>query len=99
VIEPPSGSGAQFDSLNLKFSLTFSDLNEKQEIAAPSDTKPLSELLQQFGVNLGGLGSSGSGASGAGGGGASNAQSQRYLDCLRKAQGSSEIQNCAKLLQ
>ena len=96
VIEPSEGTDAQFDSLNLDFSLTLSELNEDQTIEAPKDAKPLNELLQQFGA--GALLGGGSGA-GAGGSGANSAQSQRYLDCLRKAKGSSQIQNCAKLLE
>lgn len=97
VIEPSKDVNAQFDSLNLNFSLTLSGLNEDQTIEAPKDAKPLSGLLEQLGAGalLGGGGSSG----GAGGSGANSAQSQRYLECLRKAQGSAAIQNCAKLLQ
>jgi hypothetical protein len=97
VVEPPRDSGAQVERQSLNFSITFSDVNEDQTIEGPGDAKPLSELLQQLGVNFGGLG--GASGGGAGGDGASSAQSQRYLECLRKAQGASEIQNCAKLLQ
>jgi hypothetical protein len=93
VLEPPEDSDAQFDSLDLNLSVTFADIGEPQTIEAPKGAKSLSELLSGFG----GLGGGSSG--GAGGNGANSAQSQRYLKCLQDAQGSSEIQDCAKQLE
>jgi hypothetical protein len=98
---------------DIRFSVGFADLNKPQTISAPTKTKPLTELLGQLGLGgglgaLGGIGgsssssSSGSGsAGGAGGqpsGGPSNAQSQKYLDCLQKAKDQAAIQQCASQL-
>ncbi|MDP9385795.1 MAG: hypothetical protein M3P50_11300 [Actinomycetota bacterium] len=105
-VQPPagtSGQGPQAAAIKLDFSLT--ELNQDQEIAAPANTKPLDELLGQFGGlgGLGGLGGSGSdGSGGAGGSGGSSAdqeQLQKYTDCITEAgSDTKKAQECAKLL-
>jgi len=93
----------------------LSELNEPQEIAAPSDPQPLQGLFDQLGVDpsaLGGLG----GALGAAGGGAAGGASavppaggsptppsagsaDAYLQCLQQAQGADALAECEALLQ
>ena len=97
-----SGSGAQSGTLSLDFSLL--DLNESQDIKAPSDAKPFNELLGQLGgLGLGGAagGSSGSGSSGGGssGSGASAEQLKKYSDCVTAAgSDTAKAQKCADIL-
>jgi hypothetical protein len=110
-LNPPSGAAGAPDSVSVDFSLTLSELNEPQEIAAPSGAQPLGDLLQQFGVDpdsLGQLGGALGGGSGPGAGvpqaggpprGPSGSASQAYLDCLAQAQGADAVQRCASLLQ
>jgi hypothetical protein len=101
--EDPSGADGKID---LTFDLSLLDVNQDQEFPEPSNTKPLDELLQQFG-GLGGLGgvlgsgsggSSGSGSSAASGG-ASQEKLKEYSDCLEKAgQDTAAAQKCASIL-
>jgi hypothetical protein len=89
----------------IKFDLLLADVNKNQSISAPTGaTKPLSELLNRFG--LGGL-TAGSGSS-AGSGSTTTtpstttvtpSASKKYLDCLTKAgQDLTEVQKCAALV-
>lgn len=110
-LTPPDSEDAP-DSVQIDLSLTFSELNESQQIEAPSDARPLGELLQQLGIDassLGGLGQA------LGGGGAESGQqlpqaggapqapsdsaSQEYLECLATAEGEEAVQECAELLE
>jgi hypothetical protein len=78
-ITPPASAQAEVSSVTVNFSITFSDVNEPQEITAPADAKPITDLLSQFGIgSLGPLGSLDGGGSVGGGGGPSAA----YLDCI-----------------
>jgi hypothetical protein len=92
-VEPRAGRSG---SLSLTFEL--SDLNEAQTITAPTNVRPIDELL----AGLGGLlGSSGLG--GSGGGGGSNAPSAdalgKYQRCLMDANGDvKKGQECEALL-
>jgi hypothetical protein len=105
--EDPSGSGQK---IALAFDLQLLDLGEGQDFPEPSNTKPLDQLLSQFGGlgglggALGGSGSSGSGSSGSSGSGSSSAASQQklkdYSDCLEAAgQDVAKAQKCASILQ
>jgi hypothetical protein len=107
-ITPPEGTAGAPDSLNVDFSLTFSDVNQSQSISAPTDTQPLSDLLQQFGIDPSQLGGALQGGLGSGGslpqsGGStappSSGASQAYLQCLQTAQGQAALAQCAELLQ
>ena len=49
TIAPPASTGSGVSSVNVNFSITLSNVNEPQTITAPSSTKPLRDLLQQFG--------------------------------------------------
>jgi hypothetical protein len=99
----PEGSNGK---ITLGLDVQLLDLNEGQDFEAPSDTKPLNDLLSQFGGlgalsgALGGASGSGSGSSGSGSsGGASKEQLKEYADCLEKAgQDVDAAQKCASLL-
>ncbi len=106
-VTPPTGTPGAPDSLTVDFSLTFSDVNQSQSISAPTDTQPLSGLLQQFGIDPSQLGGALQGGLGGGSlpqsGGSttspSNDASQAYLQCLQTAQGQAALSQCAELLQ
>jgi hypothetical protein len=99
-LEVPSGGSAQ--SADIKLDMQFLDLNEDQEIEAPDNPKPFSELvdkLQQLGLggSLGGLG--GGSSSGGGSGGASEQNLEKYSQCIQEANGdNAKIRDCADLL-
>jgi hypothetical protein len=48
-LRPKAGNSAGVQSATLKLDFSLLELNEEQEIAAPKSTKPLDELLGQFG--------------------------------------------------
>ena len=93
-ITPPAGSGGGVSSVTVNFSITFSDVNESQTITAPSNAKPLSDLLSQFGIPglPGGLGGSTGGFSLPGAGSAGGSTPSQ--DCLANAKTQAEIQKC-----
>jgi hypothetical protein len=105
-LNPPDAGGAP-ESVDITFALTLSELNEAQEIAAPSGAKPLADLLGQFGLDENSLDQVEGALDGAGSapqaGGSptapSNGASQEYLDCLAKAEGAAALQECSALLQ
>jgi hypothetical protein len=92
VADEDAGSG----SLDLDLSLT--DVNEEQEIVAPSDPKPFADLaqrLQGLGLALGG----GGGGGGSGSGGSGGADIQRYSECITEAGSDADAASkCADLL-
>jgi hypothetical protein len=71
-LDQPGGSG----TAEVRFGITLAEVNEPQEVEAPEDARPLSELLNELGVGglgFGGLGGGGlpgipGGGSGGGGG-------------------------------
>jgi hypothetical protein len=74
--------------------LRFEDINQPQEIKAPSGARPLSELAGGAGGVLGG------GATGAAGTAPSTGVSDAYLRCVQSAGGDvSKVQKCAGLLR
>lgn len=99
-VVPPRGTPR---SVTLNLSVELADLNQPQTIAAPSSSRPLSELLGQFQGLLGGAlgGSALGGSSGSSGssGGASSAQLQAYAKCVQNAGSDvTKAQQCAALL-
>jgi hypothetical protein len=97
----------------LAFDLTIADLNQAQQVTAPANARPLSELTQALSAATGGGSSSTGGASSSAGGtssgGASSSAggtaavpagaSQEYLTCLQKAGSDvAAVQKCASLL-
>jgi hypothetical protein len=109
--EPPATSGGGGETIDVEFSLGFSDLGQPQTISAPANAQPLSALLNKYGINLGSLGqalqsaapSSNGGGTGTGATATptppSSGQSSAYLDCLSKARGQAAIQACASQIQ
>jgi hypothetical protein len=88
-------------SATVALDLQFTDVNKDQEIAAPSNTKPLDQLLGQLGGlgALGGASSSGSGSGSAGSGGASSGNLEKYSNCIQDAgSDASKARKCADLL-
>jgi hypothetical protein len=107
-IEPKSpGSGPQ--SVEVKFDLKLTGVNEEQEISAPANSKPLNDLFAKLGVNpielLGLLQGQGGGAGLgnlleglAGGHGGSGGGQQAYLNCIAGAHTATDIQKCTAKL-
>jgi hypothetical protein len=99
-IAPPASSGATVSNLKVDFSVTLSDVNQPQTITAPSNAKPLSDLLGQFGLpGLPGAGGTG-GFSLPGGGGSSGAApgGSSYQNCVAQAKSASDAQKCLQKL-
>jgi hypothetical protein len=92
----PQGGSAAGRSANVKLDLQLLDVNQGQDIAAPSNAKPLDELLK----GLGGLGlGSGSASGGGSSGGASTGDLQKYSQCIADAgQDAAKARRCADLL-
>jgi hypothetical protein len=100
-LDVPQSAGGSAQSANLKLDFQLQDLNEGQDIKAPENTKPLSELMSKLqGLGIPGLsagGSSGSGSSS--GSGTSQENLQKYSECIQKANGdNTKIRKCADLL-
>jgi hypothetical protein len=86
------------ESASVVLDLQLIDLNEDQEISAPSDPQPFDQLLQQLGgLGLGGAAGSGSGSGG--GGGASAESLEEYTQCIQQAGEDTAAQReCSELL-
>jgi len=95
-IAPPSATASSVSSVDVNFSITFSDVNQPQTITGPQNAKPIAELLNQLGIpGLQGLGGGGLGLPGTGGGGAG---SSAYQNCVNHATSASDFQKCAQKL-
>jgi hypothetical protein len=100
-LDVPQGTGGgSTQPANLKLDFQLQDLNESQEINAPSNTKPLSQLMSQLqGLGIPGLGAGGGSSSGSGSAGTSQENLQKYSECIQKANGdNAKIRKCADLL-
>ncbi len=82
------------DGIDFTISFGISEPNSEQDVAAPSDAKPLDELLGQFGLSeasllqqLGGLGALGALGAGSGltPGGSGLPGGSEVIDCLSQA--------------
>ena len=104
-IVPPKGSTTSNGSADFKLDFSISDVNQDQSVSAPANAKPFDQLLSQLGgLGLGGLGGAGSSGSGSGSSGSSgagsNANLQKYSDCVSKAgSDTAKAQKCAALLK
>jgi hypothetical protein len=97
-VVPPAGSTDDFTSAAVRLDLSITDVNEDQDIQAPSNAKPLDDLLGQFG-GLGGLGSSGPSGSSGSSSAADQARLKRYTDCISSAgSDTAKARKCAELL-
>jgi hypothetical protein len=83
-------------SAKVALDLQITDVNEDQDISAPSNPKPFNDLLSQFG----GLGlGSGSSSSGSGSSSGSAANLEKYSKCIEDAgNDASKARKCADLL-
>lgn len=97
-LTPPAGSGATVSNVNLTFSIAFSDVNQSQTITAPSNPKPISDLLNQLGIpGLPGVGSTG--GFNIPGSGSSGGSSSAYTRCIQNAgTNQAKIAQCASKL-
>ena len=103
TVEAPDNGGT--GTLSLDFQLL--DLNEGQEISAPSNPKPFTELMTQIQALGAQLGTSTSGGSSSSGSGSSSSSSgptaedfQKYTDCVGEAgNDTAKAQKCADLLK
>jgi hypothetical protein len=106
TFEVPKGARSQANGLSggdLTFDLTLAKLNQPQTIAAPTSSRPFSELSGQLRAALGTSAGGSGGATTAPGGTTTtpsgNANAQRYLQCLQQAGGDvGKAQKCAALL-
>ena len=98
-LDVPTDAGTQ--PLDVKLDLQFQDVNEDQDIEAPDDARPFSELadkLQELGIGLNGLGAGATGG-GSSGGGATQQSLDDYAKCIQEAQGdSAKERKCADAL-
>jgi hypothetical protein len=97
----PSALGApsdQIGKITISFSVEIDGLNEAQTITAPSNPKPISDLIGSSGLDLGALGGSLGGTSGSSSGSGSSAGGGKYLDCIQHATTPDEINACAAQL-
>ena len=94
VVAPEGEDG--FDSADVRLDYTISELNEDQEIAAPSDPKPFDALARQLqGLNLGAA----SGGSNSAGTAADRRKLRRYTRCVERAgQDEAAVRECAERL-
>jgi hypothetical protein len=100
AIAPPESAGAPVSSVDVDFSVTLSDVNQPQTITAPSNPKPISDLLSQLGIpGIPGLGGTGGFTFPQSGGGGGGTTSPSYLKCVQEATSASEINDCAQKLQ
>ena len=99
AIAPPAGAGATVSSVNVDFSVTLSDVNEPQTITAPSNAKPISELLGQLGIpGLRAFGSAARAGSLPGGGSSARRRQQPApptRTASQKARAAAETASCA----
>jgi hypothetical protein len=101
-LEVPSNGSTQ--SADVKFDVQLLDVNESQDISAPSNPKPFAQLADKLdSLGLGGLGALGGGSSGSSGSGSGSGTSQKnlekYSQCVQEANGdNSKIAKCADLL-
>jgi hypothetical protein len=104
AIQPPEDAGAgDVGRADVSFSLTLSDLNEDQEFTAPESARPLTELLDKLGVDLGplaGLSAPPSADGTAGGTQTPDAEaSAAYLECVNQAETPADFNACAAELR
>jgi hypothetical protein len=97
----PKSAAATAQSAKVALDLKISDLNNGQDISAPSNPKPFTQLLS--GLNSLGLGGLGTGSAGSGSSGGSNGASadnlKKYSECIDKAgNDAAKAGKCADLL-
>lgn len=102
TVAPPASAGSTVSSIDLTFSVTLTDVNQPQTISAPSNAKPLSDLLGQFGLGGAIPGLGGAPSLAPPGGSAtppSGGVSPAYLKCVQEATSVDQINACAQKQQ
>ena len=99
-IRLPEGSTTTGDaqSADVRFDFQLLDVNEEQDIEAPENAKPFSELLKQFeGLGVGQLGAALGGSGGTAGGATPDVD--EYSACVQENLGDDDaVRKCADLL-
>jgi hypothetical protein len=91
----PQGSSSTVQSADVKLDVQLTDVNQGQDISAPSNPKPFDQLLSM--LNGLGLGSSSSGGGATGGASADNLK--KYSQCIQDAgNDAAKARKCADLL-
>jgi hypothetical protein len=95
-------------SAGIGFTLTYSNVNQPQTVAAPTNVKPYSEFTAKLrsvlagiegSVGAGSLGSTGATGSGSSGSSGTTAKIQKYSQCIQSAnQDVAKMQKCASIL-
>lgn len=95
IVAPEGEDG--FDSADVRLDYSISELNEDQEISAPSDPKPFDELARQLqGLNLGGAAPGGADSAGTK---TDRRKLRRYTRCVERAgQDEAAVRECAERL-
>jgi hypothetical protein len=97
-LEAPEGSGVAAGSATLRLDLSLLDVNEDQEIEAPDDPRPFSELVGEAGP-LGLRSEEESGSVPGQGGGASQENLEKYSRCIQDAGNDTQkARECSELL-
>ncbi len=78
---------------SVTFSIGIGDPNSEQEISAPTEARPLDELLSRF------LGSAAGGGASPGAGGGSAEGDDAYFQCVQQAPSPDAVADCARYLQ
>ena len=96
----PNKASAGTQSADVKLDFQLQDLNEGQDINAPENTKPFSQLMSKVqGLGIPGLSAGGATGQSGGSSGTSQENLQKYSECIKKANGdTSKMQKCADLL-
>jgi hypothetical protein len=99
-LDVPNNSGSGSESADLNFDLQLLDLNEDQDINAPANIKPFSELMNKLnGLGVGGLGALGGSGSSGSGSAPDQKTLEKYSQCIQDANGdNNKIRKCADLL-
>jgi len=91
LADPSGGSG----ELDVELSIGIADPGSEQDISAPEDAQPLSELLGRI---PGGVPELGLGAAPGAAAPQASGPAEDYYDCVAKAKSSSAIEECVALL-
>ena len=98
------GEGADAnEKIEGQLSFTLTDLNKAQKIEAPTETKPITDLMPKLSGLLGAAGGLGAGAATSGAdtsGAGSSAVSDAYIECVQSAAGdAAKLNECQAELQ
>ena len=101
AIAPPSSAGSSVSKINVNFSITLSDVNQPQTITAPSNAKPIADLLGRSGFRAWRSGRRGHGRIQHSGRRQQSGGGQQQLlvpELRRQAKSQADIQKCLQQL-